>query len=156
MSTLLSQLQDDLTNARRDRDPVVIAVLSTLIGELQNDALRKGGKEATNEVIIRKIKQFIAANEETIQAAEEHGVGVGLSRDVREENELLASYLPDFWDKTEIMAGLHSHTVTWYEIMDATNHGKAVGIAMKWLRQVQAPVEGATVADAVLAIRKGG
>jgi len=105
-------------------------------------------------VVIRKIQRFIASNDQVIEAAEQYAPNqVG---EPREENELLSSYLPNFWDKTEISSALHSDPTTWFEVIDATNHGKAVGIAMRWLRKVQAPVEGATVAEAILDIRKGG
>ena len=74
------------------------------------------------------------------------------------ENELLTELLPQYWTAAQIRQSLEEAGVdvksTDPHLTTEANEGKATGKAMKHLKSINAPIEGQTVKDVVMEMRK--
>jgi uncharacterized protein YqeY len=63
----IQEIKDSLLQARKSRDTLSSALLSTLLGEALMIGKNDGNRESTDAEVIKVIKKFIANNEETIK-----------------------------------------------------------------------------------------
>ncbi|AGR47903.1 hypothetical protein SmphiM12_271 [Sinorhizobium phage phiM12] len=68
MSTIYSKIKADFIGARKKRIQLNVSLLSTVIGEMDNEASRAktGSKEVSDEVAIKVLKKFSSNLEEVI------------------------------------------------------------------------------------------
>lgn len=115
--TLLTRIKADqvaLRLAGTDMDKLEARFLTTLLGELENDA--KSGKEATDEVIVAKIKKVISNNNDTIKLLIQVEPAANL---FRTENKRMERYLPQQLTELEL-----SNIIV---LLEAKNIGQVMG-----------------------------
>ena len=142
---LLEQIKSDIKHAMLTRDEARRDILRVVIGEVQ----RKVGAESDDDVK-RTIRKIIEGNTETLS---------NLGNDVRtsklvKENEILNEYLPKMWSVEQIEAFfLNSNEPYFEQIIEAKGEGTAMGLAMRTLKSVNAPVDGKDVKLVIQKIR---
>jgi hypothetical protein len=120
-------------------------ILRVAMGEITTDAARPGrkGDDEETQAILRKL---IKSNEESLAQTADPGQQAQL----REENEVLASFLPKSLSVAEIVSALAEVESA---IKAAGNDGQATGVAMKHLKASGAVVSGKDVSEAVKRLR---
>ena len=113
------------------------------------DALRmgkgQGGRPVTDEQVSAIMRRVIQGNEETMLA-----IARLATQKLREENEILASFLPIEPTVEEIMAKLDPIAA---DLRAAKGDGQATGLAVKTLKQAGLTISGDKVANLVKQIR---
>jgi hypothetical protein len=105
----------------------------------------------TDDQVVKMVKKIIENNMVTLQVCPP--ADPRFAR-LTAENTVLAGLLPKEWDATTVEAFLLDHNDPIFEqIQDAPKEGAAVGIAMKALKAVNAPVDGKVVGEVVKKIR---
>jgi uncharacterized protein YqeY len=120
-------------------------ILRVAMGEITTDAARPGrkGDDEETQAILRKL---IKSNEESLAQTADPGQQAQL----REENEVLATFLPKSLSVAEIVSALAEVESA---IKAAGNDGQATGVAMKHLKASSAVVSGKDVSEAVKRLR---
>lgn len=145
---LIDTLKNDIKSAMKSGDILKRDLLRYILGECQN---KKGDYLNDKEIfsIIRTvvkdqqniIEQNIAADETLVR--------------MKKENEILSEYLPKELTRDEIEAIiLNSDGPEFEQIRDETNFGKAMGIAMSFLKKEGKDVDGKLVKEIVTRIRQ--
>lgn len=128
--SLLAQIKKDQLQARKDRDSVKAALLTTLIGEASMPGKNDGNRESTDEEVVATVKKFVKNTNELLKAL--HGEGglaptnVAASATASMELAILESYLPKQLTEAElthIIASLKNE----FTIADAKGMGKIMG-----------------------------
>ena len=143
--SLLIQIRSDLKSAMLVKDEVKKSILRVLIGEV--DTFEARGKSADNEKIYGIINKIISSNEETLKAKD----NVVLVQ----ENTILRTYLPKYLKEEEIYK-IFTDNNEIDKIKNSDNEGKAIGLAMKFVKSLSLPVLGDDVRKVVLKVRNGG
>ncbi len=120
-------------------------VLRTVIGEVTQVAAGEG-RDVSEEDIERVLRKVLKNNHETLALTE----GNGKRRLLEQENEVIEALLPRTLDAAAIAQALQpviEHVVA------ASSDGQAIGVAMKHLNGIGAPVNGKEVADVVRQLR---
>lgn len=118
-------------------------LLKVVLGEFQRKAV---GKSASDEAGYNVVRKMIKANEENSARLGEDDPRTQV---FKEENQVMAMLLPKWWDADEIQAHLDLEL-----IRSAKNDGQAMGLAMRTLKGLDAPVEGDVVKAVVSKIRE--
>lgn len=118
-------------------------LLKVVLGEFQRKAV---GKSASDEAGYNVVRKMIKANEEN---SDRLGEDDPRTQVFEEENQVMAMLLPKCWDADEIQAHLDLEL-----IRAAKNDGQAMGLAMRTLKGLDAPVEGNVVKAVVSKIRE--
>ena len=117
-------------------------LLKVVLGELQRKSV---GKPVSDETGYNVVKGMVKANEEVLRRLRRDDQ---TRRDkYEEENEILVELLPTYWSAEEIRESLGQLDFS------AINTGQAMGLAMKHLKGLNAPVEGDTVKKVVEEMR---
>lgn len=117
-------------------------LLKLVLGEIQRKSVTE---KVTDEACHRIVKSMIEANREVMGHVTEDSPHY---RSCVVENEVLSGLLPEYWSKDQIREALASVDLT-----AAKSDGQAIGMAMKHLKSVEAPVEGADVKEVVITMR---
>lgn len=118
-------------------------LLKVVLGEFQ----RKGvGKSVSDETGYNVVRKMIKVNEENSALLGEDDPWTQV---FEEENQVMAMLLPKCWDAEHIQAHLDLEL-----IRAAKNDGQAMGLAMRTLKELDAPVEGDVVKAVVSKIRE--
>lgn len=96
--TLLQQIKDDQLAARKGRRTAEATLLTTLIGEVENKALREG-KATTDSGVIELVQKFIKNNEDLCKVANPESAAYQAARD---EQKFLSVYLPKQLSEAEL------------------------------------------------------
>lgn len=102
MSDLKARLQQDLNQARKDRDKPRTLVLSTILSDLRNREIDLGGEasdEVVQDVVVKAIKQRKDAAEQM-----RDGGRPELAEKEEAEAALLTGYLPEQLSEDEVRA----------------------------------------------------
>jgi uncharacterized protein YqeY len=118
-------------------------LFKVILGEFQRKSV---GKTPSDETGYNVVKAMIKANEENLARLREDDPR---RPNFLEENRLMAGLLPKYWKPDEIRANLDVAT-----IREATSDGAAMGMAMRALKALEAPVEGDVVKTVVAEIRE--
>lgn len=86
MSNIYNTLKEDIKQHRRDGNRAGVDLVSTILGEIDNEASRKENKLVTDEVAIRVLNRFKKNLDETIKLTND--------KDSRRQLEAVESYLP--------------------------------------------------------------
>jgi len=114
-------------------------LLKVVLGEWQRKSV---GKAASDESGYNVIKGMIKANEEVIRLRpQDHPDRLKYE----DENEILAEILPAYWSAEKIRENLGQ-----IDFSAVNNAGQAMGLAMKHLKGLNAPIEGDTVKKVVV------
>lgn len=117
-------------------------VLKLILGECQQQI-----KGVTEEQANNIVKKMIKSNEECLIHLAEGDVRVIR---LKEENEILSSLLPQYWTVGQIKDRLVADGIN---LNSVSSDGQAMGLVMKHLKQIDAPVEGNTVKQAISELR---
>ena len=119
------------------------SILKTLLGEIQ----QKGAiKPLSDESCHKVVKDTIETNNKTLAYLPE---GDARRTAYLEENRIMQKLLPTYWTAEQIKAA-----VPLADIQAAKNEGMAIGVAVKALKALNAPVENDTVRSVVVELRK--
>ena len=123
-------------------------VFKVALGEYQNKTARV---KATDEAGYSIVKQMIKANEENLSHLPPED---RRRQQFEEENQALKTLLPAYWSAYKIRAELErGDGGAALAVKEAKSEGQAVGVAMKYLKGLDALVEGDTVKQVVQEIR---
>lgn len=127
--TLLEKIKQDNIAARKAKDTVKSALLTTLVSEISNIGKNDGNRETTEPESIAVVKKFIKGVDETLKALE-------FSSDSRvlvaiEEKKILESYLPTQLSEIELTAVVDQIISTL-----ADRSPKQMGVVMKRLKEM--------------------
>lgn len=123
------------------------SLLKVVLGEIQ---LKMANSKVTEEVCLGIVKKMIKSNEENIGYL---AMTDSRRADYEEENQILATLLPAYLTADQIFCRLMSEDQIGLSVKDANNEGKAIGMAMGFLKNAGLPVEGDAVKQAVQKIR---
>jgi uncharacterized protein YqeY len=96
---MFNTIKADQLGARKARDSVRTALLTTLMGAIQADAKDKGLEIASDDICIAKIRSFLKSNDELAKAMILGGIS---THDINREAMLLHSYLPQQMTDAEL------------------------------------------------------
>jgi len=149
---IVEQIRERLTIALKSGNTEERDILKVALGEIQTLKERQG--KITEEQCQKVIKKIIDGNNETIQV---YAIGrwePDKKKKLENENVILQSLLPVFWTEQKIALFIMDNDKPYCnEICDAKSDGQAIGIAMKYLKQDGAIIEGKTVSEVVKQIR---
>lgn len=144
MPTFVEVLRNEIQSALKLKDDVKKNVLRVALGEIDTLSSRQGSVSDDNcHNILRKL---IENNKETMSLSSSEDQKKTLSL----ENEVLLTFLPKTLSVEEIKSNL---TTVLNDIKVAKSDGQAVGVAMKYLKQMKLTVIGADVSKAVSELR---
>ena len=108
--SLLHKIKDDSLAARKDRDVIKSALLTTLYSEAAMVGKNNGNHETTDAEVIAVVKKFIKGNDEVIQNVTDqarHEIAL-------QEKALLLAYLPKQLsdDELRVIVGALVETLT--------------------------------------------
>ncbi len=159
----LENLRSRITKAVKKHNEFERNILKVVLGEIQTIESRQGG--ITEDQAYKVVRKIIANNEETIQKIFEStkdtnvqvvGNAASSLEELKKENEILSSLLPQIWDFSTTEAFfLNSNSSEIEMIQNAKSEGQAIGIAMKALKSKRAPVDSKIVVEVVKKIRVG-
>ena len=127
--TLLEKIKQDNIAARKAKNPVKSALLTTLVSEISNVGKNDGNRETTEPESIAVVKKFIKGVDETLKALEfssNSRVLVAI-----EEKKILESYLPTQLSEIELTAVVDQIISTL-----ADRSPKQMGVVMKRLKEM--------------------
>jgi len=133
-------MKERLLAARVAKDETARGILQVAIGDIQ---LQEGRGKTADPVII--IKKIIKSNTETAGFAK----GEPLQKLLR-ENEILSEFLPKTATQEHILNVLSGISDS---IQNAKSEGQAIGMAFKFLKDINLPVENSDVAEVVKKFR---
>ena len=106
MSTLLERIKADIMTYRRSKESAKVTLLQTLVGELET--LQKKGEKFDDARVMKTINSFINNNNIVITAFPDDPRSILL----KNENDLLSSYLPSILSEQEIDNIISENTFT--------------------------------------------
>lgn len=121
--TLIATIKLEQLNARKSRNTVEAALLTTLLGELQTLAKNSGREEPTEAQAVEVIKKFLK-NNGVAQAAASSSQNQEYKEELEVERLILQSFLPKQLSEAELRV----------LIQDFADQGKDIGDAMKSLK----------------------
>jgi uncharacterized protein YqeY len=142
---LVDDIRARLKDAMKNRRTVEKEILRVLLGEIQTIEAREG-RDLTEEASAQVVRKLLKANRETADVT----VDAAQKATLEEEIAILESLLPKTMTVDELIDALAPIAEG---IKAAKGDGPATGIAMKYLKQGGAPVDGKTVSEAVRRLR---
>lgn len=120
--SLIKTIKENQLKARKDKNAIVSSLLTTLIGEVNNEftkiALNKRTEEeSSDELVLKIIKKFIDNAKSTVTM-------VGETETTTVELSVLSSYLPSQLTKEEIT-----------DIINSLETGNSLGFVMKHFKE---------------------
>ena len=140
---LVDELKARMFRAMKAGNVVEKEILRVAIGEITTDRARPG-RQGSDEEATAILRKLIKSNEESLGHLEDEAKKATL----RQEIEVLSSFLPETLDPEAIAAALEP---VLDRIRGAASDGQATGIAMQQLKG--SPVSGKDVAAAVKKLR---
>ena len=120
-------------------------ILRVAVGEISTEAARPG-RQGNDEEALAILRKLLKSNEETLASTSDPEKAAVL----KQENQILAEFLPKSWSAEEISAALAPVVDA---IKAAASDGQATGVAMKQLKSLAAVVNGKDVSTAIKALR---
>lgn len=142
--SLLEKIRSDILIARKGGKKAELSILSVWLGEIQQFEL------VDDVQVIRIAQKLIRSNEETLDYCR---IGQEMFNRLSLENMLLMTYLPQVWNKRQIIEYLQKHKNM---LQQQRSDGQAIGVAIKLLHSNDCPVNNADVSQVVLALRQPG
>lgn len=135
--TLKENLVQDMNNARKDKNEVVLNTLSFVLGEIQREEKRsKTAREFTDEEVLKQVSSTVKKINESIKEFEKSSNPVeDRIAKARAEVEVLSVYLPKALTEDEVVSIVN-------EVVEGTENldpKKGMGMVMK---AVNAKVQG--------------
>lgn len=157
MHDFVNKVKVRLLNARKARDQNQVSILSTVLGEIDTMAMKKGQEKPLSEEQCYKIvRKIIQANDETLESCEAMiGEGGNATCDfdrIHAENDVLESLVPKQLNKGDVENFFAEVGST--EILEAASDGQAIGRAMRALSSAGKSVDGKVVKEVVAEMRK--
>lgn len=122
--TLLATIKSAQLTARKNRDIIATALLTTLIGEASMPGKNDGNRESTDQEVVAVIKKFIKNANEVLKVSD--------NETSRTELSILESFLPKQLSEEELRSSIQSIV----SVTEAVNGSKPkMGDVMKALKQ---------------------
>lgn len=118
---LMDELKSNLITSMKEKNEVKKNILRVVLGEVSTLQSRTT-KQIGDEDVHRVIRKVIQANDETMKYGE--------SSKLKEENQILSSFLP----KTLSVEEIYKELSDVVDQIKMSNEGQAMGIAMKTLK----------------------
>lgn len=145
---MIEKLKQEVKQATLSKDVTRRDLLRYILGEAQS----KDGSYLSSADIKVKIKRLVKDQEDLIE--KKLVKGEMLTR-MQEEIEILREYLPKQFTKEELEGIILNSNGPEFEIIrDAKSEGRAMGVAMKFLKESCGDVDGLIVKEIVNKIRK--
>jgi len=128
--TLLTDIKKDQLQARKDKNVVKTATLTTLISEAAMVGKNDGARETTDNEVVAVIQKFIKNNDELIKVSDSESPA---NIAAKNENLVLSEYLPKQLTEEEILNIAQQCIETLDEISP-----RAMGTIMKTLKEKHA------------------
>lgn len=149
---LMDQIKTSLIAAMKEKNEVRRDILRLLLSDSDSLSIRQS-KEITDELVVGCARKIIAGIDETLSLIGEKDKEK--SERLKAEKTVLEEFLPKNWSKEEIEAFfLNDDSSLFEQIQNADNEGKAIGMAMKALKNASASVLGSEVKEVVKKIRE--
>jgi uncharacterized protein YqeY len=123
-------------------------LLKVVLGELQQ---KSASGKVTDEQGLAIVKSMIKNNIEKVLPHLKEGDE--RKTVIEEENKILQALLPAYLTVEQVKELLAKYQGLTEDIQAAKNDGQATGLAMKYLKSLNAQVEGETVKQAILELR---
>jgi len=163
---LKNQIRQLRIQATKDKNAPKKSILTVALGEIELTETREGS--ITEEKCQKILRKIIESNEQTVNQIESSNLNCCDDEVVKKrieqiltlkyENNVLNVLVPKLWTKHQIEEfirfsdDLQSVSINRIDTMD--NAGKAMGVAMKKLKETHAPVNGKDVAEVVKELRE--
>jgi hypothetical protein len=121
---LIEQLQADLLNARKTREPIATSLLTALVGEAAMVGKNAGNRASTDDETMAMVRKFLKNAEETSGRLATAGKDTAV---VNEEIAILKAYIPQQLSDDELRAAIS-------DIL-ADSAGANMGAIMKILKE---------------------
>lgn len=146
---LKDEIKIQMIQAMKDKDVIRKEILRVVLGEFQTIESRES--QITEERCQKVIRKIIENNKEVILIVKPEDV-----EKLEKENEILESFLPKLLTKEEILGHLtfSSDSSIGKAVMEEPNVGKAIGLAMKYFKDNNIPVNGKDVAEVVKEMKR--
>jgi uncharacterized protein YqeY len=111
MTALIEKIKSDQLQARKDRNPVATAVLTTLIGEVSKVG-PDGNREVTDAKVVKTLKSFIGNIDLSLVGDPGEGIKplpeteVDTRTRLQTERDLLVAYVPPQLTEAELRAAI--------------------------------------------------
>ncbi len=119
---MLAQIKADYLQARKDRDTVMVKLLSTFINDAEMIGKNDGGREVTESEVVALLKKYIKNLEETLAVVQDENTVL--------EKGMLETYLP-----TQLSADDITAIVLDQIEVEGYDSPKQMGAIMKFLKQ---------------------
>lgn len=107
---IYKQISDAIATARRQGDIVKIALLSTVLGDVQNQAkMVDGKKEYSDEVVLQAIKKHLKTTRENLTLT---NVSESVTNQWMQDIVVLEEFLPQQMSESEIRDAMTSSGLT--------------------------------------------
>ena len=132
-------------------------ILKVALGEIQTLESRNGS--ITEEEAVKAVRKIIDGNKYSIEILMQSPAisDIESSKQInilRQENQILGGLLPAQITKEELLGFFQSSPISVInDIIAAPNDGKAIGLAMKFIKENKISVDGKRVAEIVKEIR---
>jgi uncharacterized protein YqeY len=141
---MINEIKERIKTATLNGKEIEKNILKLALSEILSYQMKIGSISAEKtDSILRKL---IQSNEEAIKLYKDEN----RINNLKEEIEVLNSFLPKLWDKSQIVSELRAVVE---QIKLAKSEGQAIGVAMKKLKESKAPVNSNDVSDVVKNIR---
>ena len=120
--SLLETIKKDLIEARKAKNMLASAVLSTLYSEATMVGKNAGNRETADSEVVAKVKAFIKNIDETVKSLPE---GHSQSTELGKEKELLQKYLPKQMSEEELKNSISEIGIAYEKSMKSM--GKIMG-----------------------------
>ena len=120
--SLLETIKKDLIEARKAKNMLASAVLSTLYSEATMVGKNDGNRETADSEVVAKVKAFIKNIDETVKSLPE---GHSQSTELGKEKELLQKYLPKQMSEEELKNSISEIGIAYEKSMKSM--GKIMG-----------------------------
>ena len=145
--SIIDSAKNIMLIARKNSNKGTVAIMSVLLGEIQNLQFSRGQQgDVRDEQVVRIIKKLIKSNNETKDRLDDDNPK---HQQLVVENTILEQLLPEALTRPQIREILSKFSA----IKEAAKDGQAIGIAMKILTSEKAIVEGENVAMVVKDLR---
>jgi uncharacterized protein YqeY len=143
---LVVTLRERLKNAMKSKNEIERNIFRLTLSEVElvQNSSSQGGKDLTEDQILKIIRKVIGNNNETLQFP------CNNQEVLREENRILSEFLPTLLSLDDIRSKLVGNE----DIKSAKSDGQAVGIAIKFFKASNDSVDGNDVKIVVEEIRK--
>jgi uncharacterized protein YqeY len=146
--TIQENIKNQLLEARKNKDEIRRNILMVLLGDIQTLEATKNST-MTKEEVEARVRKLVEGNQETINADALSARALILKKEV----EILNEFLPRYATKSEVVYALKEEDI---QAIKNMSEGQSIGYVVKLMKQLNIPVLGGTVKEAVAYLKSNG